>query len=204
MTPLKVLAATVLQRAWRDRRRKRAAQCIQTWWRNRSPPIVCTMVYLMLNDQRDPNQKLYIQALKAECRASGIKVDVEVVNSFAGSTRSPFRTSIRRNTTTADGPDVIVIGSHGCDCFTHAGIVVEQKSNGASLVHSVHVLLQQIVLDSGPFLAPVFLDSCGSAKYPLTQKDYPILVEGHSDAPLLTDAILRVVEFGLLANIVLD
>lgn len=204
MTLLKELAATVLQRAWRERRRQIAAHRIQTWWRTRLPPIASTMTYYLLNDPTDKNQTLYIHVLKTECRLVGIKVMVEIVPTLWGSVRSAFRSMLRRDTTNGDGPDVIAIGSHGCDCFTHAGIVVEQKSNGTSVVHSVCNLLGRIVDDSGPFLRPIFLDSCGSFKYPLNQKDYPLILGGHEDAPLLEDAISSVVEFGLLATIVLE
>jgi hypothetical protein len=98
----------------------------------------------------------------------------------------------------------IIIGSHGCDCFTHSALVVDNKPNGASVIHSIKAFIEQLALDSGGSPKPVFIDACASGKYVYGEYNYPEVVEGHIDAPMLADAQQVVLDFILVQTLAMN
>ena len=188
----------------------------QLWWKTRMPKVIGKIHYFLLNTPGDENQDLYINTLKHRARSAGLLVDVEIVPrltdsnpglmlyshkkvpNLASSPRSAFRSGFKRETSSSSKNDLIVIGSHGCDCFTCASIVVETKHNGASIIHSVDSFIEQLGTDSGRTPKPVFLDSCVSGRYPYGEYAYPEMIEGHIDAPTLADAQTAVIDFALI------
>lgn len=78
----------------------------------------------------------------------------------------------------------------------HSALCVEHRPNGASIIHSIEAFVQQLSVDVGNDPKPVFLDSCVSGKYEI-RNNYPDIVEGHVDAPMLADAQSEVIEFSL-------